>query len=148
MQQTIAEHLGLDLSTVANFFMNARRRSRNGPHNSSDEPAPFQKVCRQRPTVLHMEFIQVRPITPPPQSPPQPLRPAKGRPPRVPIHLPPSTDNHPSVDSTIDQVAAAVVQIPPSSVVSKVVPIPAGLKAKQMAASRLEAEVGCARTIW
>ncbi|CAI5442343.1 unnamed protein product [Caenorhabditis angaria] len=33
MQQTIAEHLRLDLSTVANFFMNARRRSRIGPNN-------------------------------------------------------------------------------------------------------------------
>lgn len=30
MQTTIADHLGLDLSTVSNFFMNARRRSRNG----------------------------------------------------------------------------------------------------------------------
>lgn len=29
MQQTIAEHLGLDLSTVQNFFMNARRRCRD-----------------------------------------------------------------------------------------------------------------------
>uniref|UniRef100_A0A0N4ZQF5 One cut domain family member n=1 Tax=Parastrongyloides trichosuri TaxID=131310 RepID=A0A0N4ZQF5_PARTI len=29
MQQTIAEHLGLDPSTVSNYFMNARRRSRN-----------------------------------------------------------------------------------------------------------------------
>jgi hypothetical protein len=28
MQKTIAEHLGLDLSTVSNFFMNSRRRSR------------------------------------------------------------------------------------------------------------------------
>lgn len=27
MQQTIAQQLGLDVSTVANFFMNARRRS-------------------------------------------------------------------------------------------------------------------------
>uniref|UniRef100_A0A914V7N3 One cut domain family member n=1 Tax=Plectus sambesii TaxID=2011161 RepID=A0A914V7N3_9BILA len=54
MQQTIAEHLRLDLSTVANFFMNARRRSRSGPLNP-DEPAPYQ---------------QVRPITPPPDSPP------------------------------------------------------------------------------
>ncbi|CAJ0963663.1 unnamed protein product, partial [Mesorhabditis belari] len=54
MQQTIAEHLRLDLSTVANFFMNARRRSRIGPGN--DEPAPYQ---------------QVRPITPPPDSPPR-----------------------------------------------------------------------------
>jgi len=42
MQQTIAEHLRLDLSTVANFFMNARRRSRSGPNN--DEPAPYQQV--------------------------------------------------------------------------------------------------------
>ncbi|KAL6734573.1 hypothetical protein Aduo_005099 [Ancylostoma duodenale] len=53
MQQTIAEHLRLDLSTVANFFMNARRRSRIGPN--SDEPQPYQ---------------QVRPISPPPDSPP------------------------------------------------------------------------------
>lgn len=49
MQQTIAEHLRLDLSTVANFFMNARRRSRLG--GNSDEPTPYQ---------------QVRSITPPP----------------------------------------------------------------------------------
>lgn len=55
MQQTIAEHLRLDLSTVANFFMNARRRSRSGPLQG-DVPAPYQ---------------QVRPITPPPASPPQ-----------------------------------------------------------------------------
>lgn len=55
MQQTIAEHLRLDLSTVANFFMNARRRSRSGPL-MGDAPAPYQ---------------QVRPITPPPDSPPQ-----------------------------------------------------------------------------
>lgn len=54
MQQTIAEHLRLDLSTVANFFMNARRRSRSGPL-VGDAPAPYQ---------------QVRPITPPPESPP------------------------------------------------------------------------------
>ncbi|CCD61547.1 Homeobox protein ceh-38 [Caenorhabditis elegans] len=42
MQQTIAEHLRLDLSTVANFFMNARRRSRLG--GNIDEPTPFQQV--------------------------------------------------------------------------------------------------------
>ncbi|KAK0394400.1 hypothetical protein QR680_000714 [Steinernema hermaphroditum] len=54
MQQTIAEHLRLDISTVANFFMNARRRSRAGI-NGEDEPAPYQ---------------QVRQITPPPVSPP------------------------------------------------------------------------------
>lgn len=42
MQQTIAEHLRLDLSTVANFFMNARRRSRIGPNQ--DEPQPYQQV--------------------------------------------------------------------------------------------------------
>lgn len=51
MQQTIAEHLRLDLSTVANFFMNARRRSRLGA--SIDEPTPYQ---------------QVRSITPPPDG--------------------------------------------------------------------------------
>ncbi|KAI1715304.1 CUT domain-containing protein [Ditylenchus destructor] len=55
MQQTIAEHLRLDMSTVSNFFMNARRRSRNG-NAAGDEPAPYQ---------------QVRSITPPPESPPQ-----------------------------------------------------------------------------
>lgn len=43
MQQTIAEHLRLDMSTVSNFFMNARRRSRNG-QNIGDEPAPYQQV--------------------------------------------------------------------------------------------------------
>lgn len=43
MQQTIAEHLCLDMSTVSNFFMNARRRSRNGSSNG-DEPAPYQQV--------------------------------------------------------------------------------------------------------
>uniref|UniRef100_A0AC34PXP8 One cut domain family member n=1 Tax=Panagrolaimus sp. JU765 TaxID=591449 RepID=A0AC34PXP8_9BILA len=53
MQQTIAEHLRLDMSTVSNFFMNARRRSRNGSV-VDDEPAPFQ---------------QIRAITPPPHSP-------------------------------------------------------------------------------
>lgn len=53
MQQTIAEHLRLDMSTVSNFFMNARRRSRNGSV-IDDEPAPYQ---------------QIRPITPPPDSP-------------------------------------------------------------------------------
>ncbi|KAL3110086.1 hypothetical protein niasHT_015689 [Heterodera trifolii] len=54
MQQTIAEHLRLDMSTVSNFFMNARRRSRNG-NGMGDEPAPYQ---------------QVQTITPPPDSPP------------------------------------------------------------------------------
>ncbi|KAM3719242.1 Homeobox protein [Dirofilaria immitis] len=63
MQQTIAEHLQLDLSTVANFFMNARRRSRSGPL-MGDAPAPYQ---------------QVRPITPPPESPPQHRNPNKVR---------------------------------------------------------------------
>uniref|UniRef100_A0A8R1TJC6 One cut domain family member n=1 Tax=Onchocerca volvulus TaxID=6282 RepID=A0A8R1TJC6_ONCVO len=63
MQQTIAEHLQLDLSTVANFFMNARRRSRSGPL-MGDAPAPYQ---------------QVRPITPPPESPPQHRNPNKAR---------------------------------------------------------------------
>ena len=53
MQQTIAEHLRLDMSTVSNFFMNARRRSRNG-NVIDDEPTPFQHI---------------RPITPPPDSP-------------------------------------------------------------------------------
>lgn len=53
MQQTISEHLGLDLSTVQNFFMNARRRYRINP--SADGPSPNQKL---------------RPITPPPASPP------------------------------------------------------------------------------
>jgi hypothetical protein len=43
MQQTIAEHLRLDMSTVSNFFMNARRRSRNG-NGMGDEPAPYQQV--------------------------------------------------------------------------------------------------------
>lgn len=54
MQQTIAEHLNLDLSTVQNFFMNARRRSRiEQPDGNGDSPTPFQ---------------QVRPITPPPAA--------------------------------------------------------------------------------
>ncbi|CAK5084002.1 unnamed protein product [Meloidogyne enterolobii] len=44
MQQTIAEHLRLDMSTVSNFFMNARRRSRNGNGLGCDEPAPYQQV--------------------------------------------------------------------------------------------------------
>lgn len=47
MQQTIAEHLRLDLSTVANFFMNARRRSRSGPLQG-DAPAPYQQVLSSR----------------------------------------------------------------------------------------------------
>nr|CAD2181545.1 unnamed protein product [Meloidogyne enterolobii] len=55
MQQTIAEHLRLDMSTVSNFFMNARRRSRNGNGLGCDEPAPYQ---------------QIRTITPPPDTPP------------------------------------------------------------------------------
>ncbi|CAD5215923.1 unnamed protein product [Bursaphelenchus xylophilus] len=50
MQQTIADHLKLDMSTVSNFFMNARRRSRNG-NTTGDEPAPYQ---------------QIKQITPPP----------------------------------------------------------------------------------
>uniref|UniRef100_A0A915HMD8 One cut domain family member n=1 Tax=Romanomermis culicivorax TaxID=13658 RepID=A0A915HMD8_ROMCU len=56
MQQTIAEHLGLDLSTVQNFFMNARRRTRFDQTNSDSSlsaPYPYQ---------------QVRTITPPPVS--------------------------------------------------------------------------------
>lgn len=52
MQQTIAEHLNLDLSTVQNFFMNARRRSRiEQPDGANDTPTPSQSI---------------RPITPPP----------------------------------------------------------------------------------
>ncbi|GMT15617.1 hypothetical protein PFISCL1PPCAC_6914 [Pristionchus fissidentatus] len=47
MQQTIAEHLRLDLSTVANFFMNARRRSRL---TNDDEPAPYQQVPTPSPS--------------------------------------------------------------------------------------------------
>lgn len=43
MQQTIAEHLRLDISTVSNFFMNARRRSRNGT-GLADEPTAYQQV--------------------------------------------------------------------------------------------------------
>ncbi|CAI2344209.1 unnamed protein product [Caenorhabditis sp. 36 PRJEB53466] len=57
MQQTIAEHLRLDLSTVANFFMNARRRSRLG--GNVDEPTPYQ---------------QVRNISPPPVADGQPVQ--------------------------------------------------------------------------
>lgn len=55
MQQTIAEHLRLDISTVSNFFMNARRRSRNGT-GLADEPTAYQ---------------QIQTITPPPESPQQ-----------------------------------------------------------------------------
>ncbi|CAD6198612.1 unnamed protein product [Caenorhabditis auriculariae] len=61
MQQTIAEHLRLDLSTVANFFMNARRRSRIGP--GGDEPAPYQ---------------QVHPVSPPPSGSPPGMNGASG----------------------------------------------------------------------
>ena len=43
MQATIAEQLGLKVSTVANFFMNARRRSLDkyteDPHNNNNNPA-------------------------------------------------------------------------------------------------------------
>ncbi|CAD5211578.1 unnamed protein product [Bursaphelenchus okinawaensis] len=53
MQQTIADHLKLDMSTVSNFFMNARRRSRNG-HNPGDDPTPYQ---------------QIKQISPPPPDP-------------------------------------------------------------------------------
>ncbi|VDP07923.1 unnamed protein product [Soboliphyme baturini] len=52
VQQTIAQQLALDLSTVQNFFMNARRRSRLF-QTVSDSPGPNQ---------------QVRPITPPPST--------------------------------------------------------------------------------
>lgn len=60
MQQTIAEHLGLDLSTVQNFFMNARRRSRLDLTTIDDggsAPYPYQ---------------QVRTVTPPPTTPSPP----------------------------------------------------------------------------
>lgn len=45
MQVTIARQLGLDPSTVSNFFMNARRRSvdkwrEDSPHNGSNVNVP------------------------------------------------------------------------------------------------------------
>uniref|UniRef100_A0AC35U6N2 One cut domain family member n=1 Tax=Rhabditophanes sp. KR3021 TaxID=114890 RepID=A0AC35U6N2_9BILA len=49
MQQTIAEHLSLDISTVANFFMNARRRSRNAQSSSGEEPSDFQELLPNSP---------------------------------------------------------------------------------------------------
>ena len=102
MQHTIAEHLQLDLSTVANFFMNARRRSRNGQQLAmNDEPSPFQ---------------QIRPITPPPPEEPSAVqRPLKGRPPRTPSALYNYTPRahpvghgdepeHDSIDRTVNHV--------------------------------------------
>ncbi|CAI4232228.1 unnamed protein product [Auanema sp. JU1783] len=83
MQQTIAEHLRLDLSTVANFFMNARRRSRAG--SNQDEPQPYQ---------------QVHPVTPPPESPP---RTANNRNRRVPASM-----QH--VEATVTSVAQSAIQ--------------------------------------
>ncbi|EFO19780.1 hypothetical protein LOAG_08712 [Loa loa] len=93
MQQTIAEHLQLDLSTVANFFMNARRRSRSGPL-MGDAPAPYQ---------------QVRPITPPPESPPQHRNPNKARGNR---HISRSDGENSSVTSSsrIETTVAQVVE--------------------------------------
>ncbi|VDK71434.1 unnamed protein product [Litomosoides sigmodontis] len=93
MQQTIAEHLQLDLSTVANFFMNARRRSRSGPL-MGDAPAPYQ---------------QVRPITPPPESPPQHRNPNKARGNR---HVSRSDGENSSVTSSsrIETTVAQVVE--------------------------------------
>lgn len=84
MQQTIAEHLRLDLSTVANFFMNARRRSRIGP--GPDEPQPFQQ--------------QVRPVTPPPES---QSPPGSGGRRRVPASM-----QH--VEATVSSVAESAIQ--------------------------------------
>lgn len=57
MQQTIAEHLRLDMSTVSNFFMNARRRSRNGT-NTDDEPAPYQHVSYSLENTYHLDSSQ------------------------------------------------------------------------------------------
>uniref|UniRef100_A0A0K0EQ93 One cut domain family member n=1 Tax=Strongyloides stercoralis TaxID=6248 RepID=A0A0K0EQ93_STRER len=53
MQQTIAEHLGLDPSTVSNYFMNARRRSRN----------------TQIQLDSYTDSNDGNPITPPPETP-------------------------------------------------------------------------------
>uniref|UniRef100_A0A7E4ZQ11 One cut domain family member n=1 Tax=Panagrellus redivivus TaxID=6233 RepID=A0A7E4ZQ11_PANRE len=83
MQQTIAEHLRLDMSTVSNFFMNARRRSRNGSV-VDDEPAPYQ---------------QVKPISPPPQSPTQVKPRSRG--------FKTSPESH-SMPEHIDEAVAAV----------------------------------------
>jgi hypothetical protein len=52
MQQTIAEHLQLDISTVSNYFMNARRRCRtsNANSGSNDEGGSyFQEVSTPPP---------------------------------------------------------------------------------------------------
>lgn len=49
MQQTISEHLGLDVSTVQNFFMNARRRCRDRFDPAWDQPKPNQKVINLSP---------------------------------------------------------------------------------------------------
>ena len=46
---TIAEHLGLDVSTVQNFFMNARRRCRDRFDWSIDCPKPNQEVANVSP---------------------------------------------------------------------------------------------------
>jgi len=51
MQVTIARQLGLDPSTVSNFFMNARRRSvdkwrEDSPHNGSNVNVPQGSVAR------------------------------------------------------------------------------------------------------
>ncbi|KAF7635166.1 One cut domain family member [Meloidogyne graminicola] len=86
MQQTIAEHLRLDMSTVSNFFMNARRRSRNGNGLGCDEPAPYQQVLifynnstsstlpyNYNNIFQNMTFPiygDIRTITPPPDTPP------------------------------------------------------------------------------
>ncbi|VDN05275.1 unnamed protein product [Thelazia callipaeda] len=91
MQQTIAEHLQLDLSTVANFFMNARRRSRSGPL-MGDAPAPYQ---------------QVRPITPPPESPPPNRCSSKAR---VNRHISHSIPDNTSV-STSSRIETTVAQV-------------------------------------
>jgi hypothetical protein len=98
MQQTIAEHLRLDLSTVANFFMNARRRSRCGPLNQ-DEPAPYQ---------------QIRPITPPPDSPPPRSNASRQRAPK-----PTAPALMPHIEESVAAVAEEAVEYarkrPPSS---------------------------------
>jgi hypothetical protein len=48
MQQTISDHLGLDISTVQNYFMNTRRRYRDRIDRGWDQPKPNKESKPRR----------------------------------------------------------------------------------------------------
>ena len=64
MQVTIARQLGLDPSTVSNFFMNARRRSvdkwrEDSPHSSPSHSSSTSSLSTTSASVPHTRMVLV-----------------------------------------------------------------------------------------